>query len=67
MVSSKITESLSHGNIGPLTTVERIKSAVVALGLGMIIMYGVAFAQGTDGAIHNAVHDTRHSMAFPCH
>ena len=33
--------------------------------LGMIILFGVGFAP-MDMA-HNAAHDTRHSVAFPCH
>ncbi|MCF7969952.1 MAG: CbtB-domain containing protein [Methylococcaceae bacterium] len=36
-----------------------------AAALGIIILYGVGFAP-TDMA-HNAAHDTRHSVAFPCH
>ena len=33
--------------------------------LGMVILFGVGFAP-MDMA-HNAAHDTRHSVAFPCH
>jgi len=33
--------------------------------LGLVILFGVAFAP-MDMA-HNAAHDTRHSVAFPCH
>ncbi len=33
--------------------------------LGMVILFSVAFAP-MDMA-HNAAHDTRHSVAFPCH
>ena len=38
-----------------------------ALGIvfGLFLLWGVAFA-GPD-VIHNAAHDTRHSVAFPCH
>lgn len=33
--------------------------------LGIVILFGVGFAP-MDIA-HNAAHDTRHSVAFPCH
>ena len=39
--------------------------AVVALVLGVFVVFGVGFAGST--TIHNAAHDTRHSFAFPCH
>ena len=42
-----------------------IMSAGIAGLLGMIILYGVGFA-GPD-LIHNAAHDTRHSINTPCH
>tara|TARA_R110002012_G_scaffold149625_6_gene308741 strand:- start:1013 stop:1192 length:180 start_codon:yes stop_codon:yes gene_type:complete len=39
--------------------------AVVALlgGLGIVYLTGFSHAD----AVHNVAHDTRHSMAFPCH
>ena len=33
--------------------------------LGMIILFGVGFTPME--MAHNAAHDTRHSVAFPCH
>ncbi|MEQ8332990.1 CbtB domain-containing protein [Nisaea sp.] len=39
--------------------------AVFALLAGLGIVYLTGFANAT--ALHNAAHDTRHSMAFPCH
>jgi cobalt transporter subunit CbtB len=40
-------------------------AAVVAVLLGMVILYGVGFA--STPLLHNAAHDTRHSQGFPCH
>ncbi len=40
-------------------------AALVALLLGMVILYGVGFANAP--LLHNAAHDTRHSQGFPCH
>ncbi|GFO72745.1 hypothetical protein BJAS_P3226 [Bathymodiolus japonicus methanotrophic gill symbiont] len=36
-----------------------------AAALGLVILFSVGFAP-MDIA-HNAAHDTRHSVAFPCH
>lgn len=43
-----------------------IPALSVAL-LGVVMLYGVGFAMGSNGAIHNATHDVRHSVSFPCH
>ncbi len=33
--------------------------------LGAVILFGVGFSDLT--VAHNAAHDTRHAMVFPCH
>jgi cobalt transporter subunit CbtB len=33
--------------------------------LGAFILFGTAIVQ--NDSVHNAAHDMRHSMAFPCH
>jgi cobalt transporter subunit CbtB len=33
--------------------------------LGAFLVFGVGFAHSD--VIHNAAHDTRHSVGFPCH
>ena len=38
---------------------------LAALTFGILILYVVGFAPLQ--AAHNAAHDVRHSMAFPCH
>ncbi len=45
----------------------RLPAAASALLLGLFILYGVGFALGQGDVLHNAAHDTRHTMAFPCH
>jgi cobalt transporter subunit CbtB len=44
---------------------EALQAASVALllGLGLIFLIGFAYPE----VIHNAAHDTRHSLSFPCH
>lgn len=44
---------------------ERVKAAAAALALGTVLVFTVGFAQST--SVHNAAHDTRHTLAFPCH
>jgi len=47
-----------------LTSARAIPIFMAAL-LGIFIIGGVGFSH--IGALHNASHDYRHSMAFPCH
>ena len=44
---------------------EILKAAFVALFLGIGLVYLVGFSH-SDTA-HDAAHDTRHSLSFPCH
>lgn len=45
--------------------ITRVLSAVAAMALALVILFGTAFA-GPE-ILHNAAHDVRHSFAFPCH
>jgi cobalt transporter subunit CbtB len=58
-----IRPALALRQLRPRTAV--LVSAGIAALLGIIILYGVGFA-GPD-LIHNAAHDTRHSISVPCH
>ena len=40
-----------------------IALATLLFGLGLIFLTGFA----NSATVHNAAHDTRHAMAFPCH
>jgi cobalt transporter subunit CbtB len=40
-------------------------AAIIALSLGAALVFVVGFAQ--PDLLHNAAHDWRHSMNFPCH
>jgi cobalt transporter subunit CbtB len=48
-----------------ISILERLAAASVAALLGLGVVWGVGFSHVP--AWHNAAHDTRHSMAFPCH
>jgi cobalt transporter subunit CbtB len=43
----------------------RLVAAAFAALLGGILIWGVGFSQIE--AFHNAAHDARHSIGFPCH
>lgn len=36
-----------------------------AILFGIVMLYGIGFA--SMNVAHNAAHDTRHAIAFPCH
>ena len=60
---SSIRESASTlTGVMPWATVLAVSAAIL---LGVFIVAGVGFA-GPE-AIHNATHDLRHALAFPCH
>jgi cobalt transporter subunit CbtB len=41
----------------------RAAGIALILGLGLVFLTGFAYPE----VIHNAAHDTRHSLSFPCH
>ena len=57
-VNSTVASSVTSASTGWLST-------LTALAFGAVLVFAVGFAP-MDVA-HNAAHDTRHSMAFPCH
>jgi cobalt transporter subunit CbtB len=44
---------------------ERLFAGVLTLAFGLLLLAGAGFA-GSD-YVHNAAHDTRHAIGFPCH
>lgn len=48
-----------------LTVKERTMAGLAALAFGLFIVYMTGFAGAS--VLHNAAHDTRHSVSFPCH
>lgn len=49
----------------PVSLISKALPVAVATGLGLVLLYGAAFAETP--ALHNAAHDGRHSAGFPCH
>ena len=54
-------------NIKVKVSSERITLGAVMLLVGTLLIFGVGFAQGAGGLLHNAAHDTRHAVTIPCH
>ncbi|VAX00891.1 hypothetical protein MNBD_GAMMA20-2492 [hydrothermal vent metagenome] len=48
-------------------TTSRLTASLSTLSLGLIILFAVGFVQGANDVIHDAAHDTRHTLVFPCH
>lgn len=51
--------------IATVSTEQRLLTGLATLVLGLFLLMGVGFAGST--VLHNAAHDTRHSIGFPCH
>ena len=49
----------------PLSLSQRLAAGLITLFAGTVLLFGVGLAQ--DGRLHNAAHDTRHAIGFPCH
>ncbi len=48
-----------------ITIPQRLAIGLTSLMFGAFMLYGVGLAQ--DSRMHNAAHDTRHAIGFPCH
>lgn len=59
-----MTDSYSKAGIGAMPWATMV-GVTAALLLGTFIILGIGFA-GPE-ILHNAAHDMRHGMAFPCH
>ena len=57
--------SQQHAGSRSAWRTEALIAAAMAAMLGGFLIWGVGFSH--IAALHNAAHDTRHSMAFPCH
>jgi cobalt transporter subunit CbtB len=64
MQADTIRSQVQAGSDARARPETRVAAAVAAL-LGLFLLWGVGFSHIP--ALHNAAHDTRHSLAFPCH
>ena len=59
------TEATKPASVLAALNLSRAVSIFAAALLGLFIVGGVGFSHIE--AVHNAAHDYRHSMSFPCH
>lgn len=64
MTNASIKGTGAAGSVAELNASRALPIVMAAL-LGIFIVGGVGFSHIE--AVHNAAHDYRHSMAFPCH
>ena len=57
------TASISQTRAVPLRKARVIAMATLLVGLGLVFVTGFSYS----ATVHNAAHDTRHALAFPCH
>jgi cobalt transporter subunit CbtB len=57
MTTDRISTSLSFS--------QRVAAGISAMVFGGFLVFGVGLAHADK--LHNAAHDTRHSIGFPCH
>jgi len=49
----------------PAVGVSKYTAAALAASVGIVLLFIAGFAE--TGVLHNAAHDSRHSVVFPCH
>lgn len=52
-------------NLASLAISQRIAAGLVAIFVGATLLYTVGLSH--IAVAHNAAHDTRHAIGFPCH
>jgi len=57
------TQSTTAVEVGSRADARIAAAFACILGIGLVFMTGFAHPM----AIHNAAHDTRHALSFPCH
>ena len=63
--SRQLNSSITHALPDSSSRVSRLSVAAFAFVLGTALVFVAGFAQ--PDALHDAAHDTRHAMSFPCH
>ena len=58
-------EMQPHAGLRTAARSEALIAAAMAALLGTFLIWGVGFSH--IAGLHNAAHDTRHSISFPCH
>jgi cobalt transporter subunit CbtB len=64
-ISLAAPTSLEHGGLDQASRADALKAAAFALMVGLTLVFTTGFAHPE--LLHNAAHDWRHGMSFPCH
>ena len=64
-MQTQIAGSRAQAAPGASSRTETLFAAVMAALLGSFLLLGVGFSHSD--LLHNAAHDARHSIGFPCH
>ena len=59
------TQVSAQQSVQPQSALSRLLQILSAMAFGALILFAVGFLPME--AAHNAAHDTRHALAFPCH
>ncbi len=65
MMTEKSAKTQKSASVLTTDVASRAIQITFAVLLGLFVAGGAGFAQIS--AVHNAAHDYRHSMGFPCH
>ena len=57
--------STAHTSTLSLALSERLLAGIMILAFGILLVGGAGFAHSD--YLHNAAHDVRHGLGFPCH
>lgn len=64
-MSTQVSHNQAVSQAKPSAKVATLAQNAAALVFGMAVIFAVGFLPMD--AAHNAAHDTRHAVAFPCH
>ena len=57
MITDRVSTSISLS--------QRVAAGLSVMAFGVFLVFGVGLSHADK--LHNAAHDTRHSIGFPCH
>ena len=63
MISANVQIASTQAGVRASANVKAICAVVFLIGAGLVFTVGFAHTS----VLHNAAHDTRHGLAFPCH
>ena len=62
-IQTSTQNTATVGAVGDRSSAIKVGAMTILAGLFLVLAIGFAHPQ----ALHNAAHDSRHSLSFPCH